>query len=51
MEGARGASTHGRSVAMELLVFVLLVMLFGLLAVRWGVDSTPRVPDDHHRSA
>ena len=33
---------------MEILVFVLLASILGLLAVRWGADSTAGMPD-HYR--
>ncbi len=32
---------------MELVVFAFGATLVGVLAVRWGVDSTEVIPDEH----
>ena len=34
---------------MELLIFVMLVIVLGLLAMRWGKDSTQGMPDGYRR--
>ena len=36
---------------MELLIFVMLLIVLGLLAMRWGKDSTQGMPDGYRRQA
>ena len=36
---------------MELLIFVMLVIVLGLLAMHWGKDSTQGMPDGYRRQA
>jgi hypothetical protein len=32
-----------------LIAIVAVLMLFDVVALRWGVDSRPGLPDDHRR--